>query len=86
MQQFAGAAGPSSRTGLPEELKEFLDRVKNREETLHARLKSWGILRNRFRFGKGTTGKMDLHGKVVKAITVMTQYDFETGRPPFQVM
>ena len=67
------------------EFKEFLARVKNREESLHIRLKAYNILENRFRHGKSTEDKMELHGVVVTAITVITQYDFENGRPPFEV-
>ena len=34
------------------EFKEFLARVKNRQETFHMRLKSFNILGHRFRHGK----------------------------------
>lgn len=68
------------------ELKEWLGRVKNRQETLHTRLKSYSILKNRFRHGKlGTQSKLDEHKAVVEAILVMTQYDFENGHPLFSV-
>ena len=65
--------------------KEFLARVKNRQESLFIRLKSFNILSNRFRHGKNTRDKMKLHGLVVGAITVIVQYDFENGRPLFSV-
>ena len=71
--------------GQSKELHEFLKRVKQREETLHTRFKSYNILENRFRHGKTTKEKMELHGICVAAITVMTQYDFDNGRPPFQI-
>jgi hypothetical protein len=67
------------------ELKEFIARVKNRQESLHIRLKAFNLLGNRFRHGKSTEDKMELHGICTAAITVIVQYDFETGRPPFQV-
>ena len=66
------------------ELKQFLTRIKQREETPHSRLKSWNILANRFRHGSSTKNKMELHGDVVTSIVVITQYDYENGRPPFQ--
>jgi len=66
------------------DFKEFLARVKNREETLHTRLKSFKILENRFRHGRDTEEKMALHGACVEGIAVMVQYDYEK-RPPFQV-
>jgi hypothetical protein len=66
------------------EFKEFLARVKNREETLHTRLKSFNVLGGRFRHGKNTEDKMALHGVCVEGIAVMVQYDYDK-RPPFQV-
>ena len=67
------------------DLKEFIARVKNRQESLHIRLKAFNLLGNRFRHGNSTKNKMELHGICTAAITVIVQYDFETGRPPFQV-
>ena len=75
----------TTQPGQSKELREFLKRVKQREETLHTRYKSYNILANRFRHGKTTEEKMELHGICVGAITVITQYDFENGRPPFQI-
>ncbi|KAL7541847.1 hypothetical protein ACHAWF_007034 [Thalassiosira exigua] len=75
----------TTKPGQSKELGEFLARAKNREETLHTRFKSWNILSNRFRHGKGTQKKKDLHGQCVTAIAVITQYDYENGRPPFEV-
>jgi hypothetical protein len=88
--------GDSGYAGVPDKiiisnndrskgLKEFLARVKNREETMHSRLKAFNVLGNRFRHGHGTDTKLELHGDCVVAVTVMVQYDFENGRPPFQV-
>lgn len=74
-----------SKPGQSKELREFIARAKNREETLHSRFKSWNILSNRFRHGHGTEERTALHGTVMKAITVITQYDYENGRPPFEV-
>ena len=75
-----------TKEGQTAELKQFLARAKMREETVHTRLKSWRILSNRFRHGKGTEARMALHGDCLRAVAVLTQYDFENGRPPFQVM
>ena len=90
------AVGDSGFAGEPEkvittkshhskQLKEFLARMKNRQESLHIRLRAFNILENRFRHGKGTEDKMELHGVCVSAISVIVQYDFHNGRPPFQV-
>jgi hypothetical protein len=71
--------------GQSKELREFLSRGKNREETPHSRFKSWNILESRFRHGHGTHERLELHGHVMSAIAVITQYDFENGHPPFEV-
>ena len=71
--------------GQSKELREFQARAHLREETVHSRFKSWNIIENRFRHGHGTKERMELHGNVMKAIAVITQYDFENGHPPFQV-
>ena len=75
----------TSKEGQSKELREFLSRAKTREETLHIRFKSWNILENRFRHGHGTEKRMEIHGDVMSAIAVITQYDFEAGAPPFEV-
>ena len=75
----------TTQPGQTKALHEFLKRVKQREETLHTRFKSYNILEHRFRHGKTTELKMELHGICVSAITVITQYDFDNGRPPFQI-
>ncbi|KAL7530043.1 hypothetical protein ACHAXR_005821 [Thalassiosira sp. AJA248-18] len=84
---FAGEPGKIVTTNEcnSKKFKEFMARVKNRQESLFIRMKSFNILGNRFRHGKSTENKMELHGVVVGAITVIVQYDFENGRPPFQV-
>ena len=98
MNEWPGkkAVGDSGFAGEPDKVvttkthhskgfKEFLARVKNRQESLHIRLQAFNILENRFRHGKSTEDKKELHGLCVSAIIVMVQYDFETTRPPFMV-
>jgi hypothetical protein len=66
--------------------KKFLARAKARQETMHTILKSYNILGQRFRHGKGgTQDKIDLHRSVVEAICVITQYHYENGHPPFSM-
>ena len=67
------------------EFKEFAARAKNRQETLHWRLKSFNILGNRFRHGVNTEERMHLHKMVVEAVAGIVQYDYENGHPPFDV-
>jgi len=75
-----------TRSGQSTELKKFLGRAKNRQESLHSRLKSYRILGNTFRHGKkGTQDKLDLHQMSVEAVCVIVQYDMEAGRPIFDV-
>ena len=74
-----------AKPGQSAELHEFIARCKNRQETLYSRFKSWAVLRVRFRHGTDTAARKALHRECVAAVAVITQYDFETGRPPFQV-
>ena len=67
------------------EFKEFLARAKNRQETFHWRLKSFNILGHRFRHGKSTQSRMDLHKMAVELVAGIVQYDYENGHPPFDV-
>jgi hypothetical protein len=67
------------------ELKEFLARVKNRQETFHWRLKSFNVLGQRFRHGVSTQERMRLHQIAVHAVAGIVQYDYENGHPPFEV-
>lgn len=56
-------------------LKKFLTRAKQRQESFHTRLKSFHILRYRFRHGSSTKNKMDTHKMCVEAICVIVQYE-----------
>ena len=67
------------------EFKEFLAKAKNRQETLHWRIKAFNILGNRFRHGVGTQHRMYLHKMAVKAIVGIIQYDYDNGHPPFDI-
>lgn len=69
----------------PPEMRVWIGQLKARQETLHARLKSWKILKDRFHHGKNTQKRMDLHKMVVESICVITQYSYENGHPPFDV-
>lgn len=67
------------------EFKEFMARVKNRQETFHWRLKAFNILGHRFRHGKSTKHRKELHKMSVEAVAVIIQYDYENGHPPFDI-
>lgn len=69
----------------PKDMQDYISKAKARQETLHTRLKSFNILGNRFRHGKNTKHKMELHKMVVDAICVGVQYDYENGHPPFDM-
>jgi hypothetical protein len=74
-----------SKSEHSKEMREFLARAKNREESLHSRFSSFGVLKERFRHGKGTQNKMDLHQSCAEAVCVIVQYDFENGHPLFEI-
>lgn len=67
------------------EFAEFLARAKNRHETFHTRLKSFNILKDRFRHGRNTEERMRLHKMAVELVSGIVQYDYENGHPPFDI-
>ena len=75
----------TAQHGQSKDMADFIKRVKQREETLHTRLKSFNILGNRFRHGKTPEARVELHNTCCGAVTVMVQYDFDHGRPSFDV-
>ena len=74
-----------TRDGQSKDLKQFLGRAKNRQESLHTRLKSFNCLYHRFCHGKSTQNKMELHKMCVEAVCVIVQYDMENGSPIFDL-
>ncbi len=65
--------------------KQNLARVRSHQETIFKRLKDWRILKHHFAYVKGTKERKEMHKMVVEAITVICQYDYENGHPPFEV-
>jgi len=56
------------REGHPEWVTEYLDRIQNRQETYHERLANFNILSSKFRHGKSSEEKMQLHRMSVIAL------------------
>jgi hypothetical protein len=90
------AVGDSGYKGEPEKivctdedhhpaLKKFMGRAKNRQESLHTRLRSFAILSDRFHHGTGTQQRMDLQQACVEAVCVIVQYDIENDHPLFEI-
>jgi len=67
------------------ELKTFIARAKNRQETFHWRLKAFNILVGRFRHGVNTQERMNLYKMVVDVFAGIIQYDYTNGHPPFDI-
>ncbi|KAL3769802.1 hypothetical protein ACHAWU_010310 [Discostella pseudostelligera] len=72
------------REGHPPNVFEFLDRAQNRQESYHSRLENYNILTHRFRHGKSTQDKMNLHKMAVEAVAVIVEYDMRY-HPLFEV-
>jgi hypothetical protein len=49
-------------------LQEMMAMATVRHETINSRLKVWAILRNAYKYGKGTDKRMRQHGQTVKAV------------------
>ena len=75
----------TTRKGQSVELKKWLGRVKSRQETFFSRMKSFNVLKNRFRHGKrGTKDKMERHKHCFESVAVLLAYDIEVN-PLFEV-
>jgi len=55
----------------------FRDRIRARHETVNARIKTFGVLKNRFRH------QTENHGAFFRAVIVLTQLMIENGEPLF---
>jgi hypothetical protein len=88
LPQGKRAIGDTGYEGVPEkvtitqgdqsrELKNFLDQAKNRQETLHTRLKLSNCLHRCFCHEKLTQNTMALHKMCVEAVCVIVQYDMD---------
>lgn len=69
---------PSS-VANPARRRKLQSRVRSRHETVNARFKQWGALRQRFRHAPGK------HGDVFYAVATITQLSIENGMPLFHV-
>ena len=67
------------------DVKEFFARAKSRQETFNTRLKFHNILGGRFRHGKGSNQKMEIHKTCFEAVCVLVQYDLENGHPLMEI-
>lgn len=84
---YSGEPGKiiTTRKGQSVELKKWLGRVKSRQETFFSRMKSFNVLKNRFRHGKrGTKDKMERHKHCFESVAVLLAYDIEVN-PLFEV-
>jgi len=68
----------TTRKGQSAEMKRWLGRVKSRQESFFSRVKSFDIMKNRFRHGKrGTKDKMNRHKLCFESVVVLLAYDIE---------
>ena len=75
----------TTRKGQSAKLKKWLGRVKSRQESFFSRVKSFNVMKNRFRHGKrGTKDKINRHKLCFESIVVLLAYDIEVN-PLFQV-
>ena len=70
---------PQENTGGLEEQVRAKAKVRSRHETMNARLREWGVLRNTFRH------KISRHRCIFRAIIVLSQIKIENGHPLFRI-
>jgi hypothetical protein len=63
----------------PVENEGMQSRARYRHETINGRFKTWGILQQTYRHG------IRRHGKVFRAIAIMTQLAISNGSPLFSI-
>ena len=85
---YAGEPGKivTTKSEHSAQFRGFLARVKNRQETFHGRLKAFNILGGRFRHGRSTSQRKEIHKMAVEAVATIIQYDYENGHPPLDVI
>ena len=77
---YSGIEKVALHNSLDEEwVRNIKARARARQESINARLKSFGILRQRFRHG------MNKHGLFVRACLVLCIIGMENGSPLFNV-
>jgi len=59
--------------------KKMMNTARARHETINARLKKWGVLKQEFRHHRSK------HGQCFEAVAAVTQLEIQNGCPPFQV-
>ena len=75
----------TTRKGQSVELKKWLGRVKSRQDTFFSRVKSFNVIKNRFRHCKRwTKDKMNRHKLCFESVVVLLAYDIEIN-PLFEV-
>ena len=71
--------------GHDDEFKEFISRAKNRQESLHSRIRGFHVLSHCFRHGTSSANRMEYHQTCVHAVCVIVQYDMTHGHPLMEI-
>ncbi|KAL3790332.1 hypothetical protein ACHAWO_001000 [Cyclotella atomus] len=75
----------TTRYAHSKEMKELIARAKARQESFNSRMSRFNVLKSRFRHGKGTQKRLDLHKSCTEAVCVIVHYGMENGSPLFEV-
>jgi hypothetical protein len=75
----------TTRNAHSKEMKELIARAKARQESFNSRMSRFNVLKSRFRHGKGTQKRLDLHKSCAEACCVIVHYGMENGSPLFDV-
>ena len=65
--------------------KALFKRIKSQLESCNGRFKNFKVVRESFRHGQSTDGKLKRHKHSFVACVVLVQYDIENGHPLFEV-
>ena len=68
-----------TRNAHSKEMKELIARAKARQESFNSRMSKYNVLKSRFRHGKGTEKRLEMHKMCTEAVCVIVHYGMENG-------
>lgn len=68
-----------TRNAHSKEMKELIARAKARQESFNSRMSKYNVLKSRFRHGKGTEKRLEMHKMCTEAVCVIVHYAMENG-------
>ena len=75
----------TTRNAHSAKVKDLIKRAKARTESFNSRMSRFNVLKHRFRHGKGTKKRLNLHQSCAEACCVIVHYGMENGSTLFEL-